>query len=135
MANRDSRPEPGIGWLLWAGLALLLPLPLLVFDGMVPLVRIVLLATVTAAVAIREGAAGPVQMILVMFVAHAMIYAAVLALAARLASRALRRWSGPRLRRIVFAGILAAAVLASITTPYATPFAPAPRSSLLGVLS
>jgi len=135
MGDRDSRPIAGVGRLLWAGLALLLPLPLLVFDGMVPLVRMILLATVTAAVAIREGTAGPVQMILIMFVAHAVVYGAALALLAWLASRALRRWSGPRLRRIVISAILVGAVLACLTTPYATPFAPAPRSNLLGVLS
>ncbi len=121
--------------LLGVGLAVLLPLPLMIFDASIPLVRMGMLAAVSIAVMLTEGAAGPVAMLTGIFVAHATVYACLVALVANLGARAMRRLP-PGVALAVIAALLATGLgFALFTEPYITPFGLAPRSNLLGVLS
>jgi hypothetical protein len=128
------RPLPWAA-IVFVSLALLLPLPFLFFDAFIPLARMVLLTSVTIAVAVTEGAGGPVRMIVGMFVAHSVVYALVLAFAARMTAVGLRRLPASAALVLVTAALVAGLAWAVLTRPYITPFGVTPRSNLLEALS
>lgn len=128
------RPLPWAA-IVFACLALLLPLPFLFFDAFIPLARMALLTSVTIAVAVREGAGGPVRMIVGMFVAHTVVYTLVLAFAARLVATGLRRLPTTTALMVVTAALVAGLAWATLTRPYVTPFGVEPRSNLFEALS
>ena len=97
-------------WVLFVLLVFVLPLPLLgPFDALVPVVRFALLFGVSAAVAMAEGAAGPVPLILLLFGAHALFGLGVCAGIAWLASRGLSRLA-PASRRVWVSALVVGAV-------------------------
>jgi len=124
------------GWLLFGVLAFTLPIPMWgPFGAFAPAVRYAILLSAGGAVALAEGAAGPVPGILLLLAAHAVAAGALAGLVAWLASRALAPLSARTRRRVVWtacAGILLAALLLE---PYRTPFGSAPTHGLLGLLS
>jgi len=124
-----------LAWAIFAGLAVLAPLPIAIFDGLVPLARLLLLAVVSSLVAITEGSGGPVGLITLVFIGHVVVYTTTLAIAARLIAAALQRILADRAMPVVLLAIAMAIVFALATTPYSTPFAPLPHSNLVGVLS
>lgn len=119
---------------VFLALFLLAPLPILVFEGSIPLARIFILAGVSIAVALSEGAGGPVGMITGLLVAHALAYCLLLYVAARLTARALRLL--PTRAAVALLGLCAAiGVLAGLLfQPYVTPFGQQPRANLLEAL-
>ncbi len=121
--------------LLGVGLAVLLPLPLMIFDGSIPLVRIYTLAAVSVAVALTEGAAGPVAMITGIFVAHAVVYSCLVTVLAKVGARAMRHLPAGVALAVIAAVLATGLGFALFTEPYLTPFGLTPRSNLLGVLS
>ena len=123
------------GWLLFAVLALALPFPAVgPFGGFVPAVHHVALFAATAAVAVVEGAGGPVKLILVLFSVHVVATLALCGLAAWLVAR-LSRPLPPRTRAALALALCAALLAAALAFPiYDTPFGRAPTANLLGVL-
>jgi hypothetical protein len=123
------------GWLLFGVLAVALPFPAVgPFGGFVPALHNVALFAATAAVALVEGAAGPVRGILVLFAMNVVITLALCGLAAWLCARLLASLS-PRVRAAITLGLCAALVAASLAFPlYDTPFGREPTANLLGVL-
>ena len=123
-------------WLLFGVFALTVPAPLLgPFDAFAPAVRYLLLASVTGAIAVVEGAAGPVPGILALFALHALVYLVLAWLGAWLVARLTRRFSPAARRAAVFAISGALLLAALVFDLYRTPFGPRPTSNLLGVLS
>jgi hypothetical protein len=122
--------------LLFVALALTLPLPMLgPFHAFVPAIRYAILAAATGAVALVEGAAGPVPAILALLAGHALAGLALAGLGAWLAARLLAPLS-PRARGLaVLAACAGMLVFALAGEPYRTPFGRAPRAGLVGVLS
>lgn len=120
---------------VFAGLTLLAPLPIAIFDGWVPLARIAMLATVTVAVAATEGAAGPVGMITGLLVAHAAVYTLLLAAVAVLIGLGLQRLPRRVAVALLVSALALAAGAAAVGRPYVTPFGHEPRANLFGVLS
>ena len=123
-------------WLLFVIIALTLPLPLLgPLHAFAPAARYLVLASVTASVALVEGASGPVPLILLLFAVHALGYLALEWILAWALARGLAHFS-PSLRgRLV---ILACGTLVFFSIAfdqYQTPFGTLPRSNLLGLLS
>ena len=129
MSPRSTR------WLLFAVLVVALPFPAVgPFGGFVPALHNVALFAATAAVALVEGAAGPVRGILVLFAMNVAITLALCGLAAWLCARLLASLS-PRVRAAIALALCAALVAASLTFPlYDTPFGREPTANLLGVL-
>jgi hypothetical protein len=121
-------------WLLFAAFALTLPFPAFgPFGGTVPAVHHVILLAATLAIALVEGAAGPVPEILALFAIHAAVTLALTALAAWLCARLLAR-SSPAVRRSAVWAVCAALVAVSLAFElYETPFGRAPTANLLGV--
>lgn len=130
MASQATASRFPFATVVFAALFLLAPLPILVFEGSVPLARICLLAAVSVAVALREGASGPVGMIVGLLVGHALVYLLLVFVAARLAARGLRRL--PQTPAIVLLGacVAAGAAVALVAQPYVTPFGLEPRANL-----
>lgn len=122
---------------LWFfGLWLLLPWPLLVLqDAWVPAVRYVLLGLAAALVAITEGAAGPVGLIVLLFLGWGALTSLLTWLLAWLIAKLLDQLPAK------FAIALTACILGSglawalLLEPYRTPFGRALRGGLLQVLS
>jgi len=121
-------------WLLFAAFALTLPFPAVgPFGGFVPAVHHVVLLAATLAVAVAEGAAGPVPRILALFAVHAAVTLALTGLAAWLCARLLASRS-PATRRTVVWAVCAALLAVSLAFElYETPFGRAPTANLLGV--
>jgi len=121
-------------WLLFGALVLALPLPTIgPFDGFVPTVRYAILLGAAGAVALAEGAAGPVPGILALLGANlALGLALVWALAWGLArlSRALP--DGLR-GGLALAAVAALLGVASLFEIYETGFGRAPRANLFGL--
>ena len=130
MSVRASR------WLLFLTLALTLPVPMWgQFGAFVPAVRYAILFAAGAAVALAEGTAGPVPLILLLFGLHALAAAGLAGLAAWIGGRALAPLA-PRTRGWIVAGAGAALLLLALAVElYRTPFGRAPVSDLLGILS
>lgn len=128
-------PRAARRW-LWLGFALMLPFPVLgPFGGFVPAARHAILFAATGAIAATEGAAGPVQGILLLFAVHLLATLLLTWLLAFLASRALATLSDSVRRNLVY-GVLAVMLVCALAfAPYETPFGRAPTANLLGVLS
>jgi len=123
-------------WLLFVVFALTLPLPSWgEFGEFAPALRYAVLFAAGAAVAIGEGATGPVPWILLLFGLHALAATALAGLAAWIGGRALARLA-PRTRGWIVAVTCVAILLFAVAfEPYRTPFGRAPVSNLLGILS
>ena len=123
------------GWLLFAAFCLALPLPAIgPFGGFVPALHHVALFAATAAVALVEGAAGPVIQILLLFTVNAVVTLALCGIAAWLGTRLFAPFP-PRARAAIAIGLCAALLTATLAFPlYDTPFGREPRANLLGVL-
>jgi hypothetical protein len=123
-----ARAARRVLWLAACGLA---PLPMLQFGAWMPALVYAWLGGVCIALAWVEGWGGVVGLLIALFLAHALVYALGLWIAAALAARALARVS-PRTRAALAWGALAAGlVLALATRPYVTPFGTAARGNLL----
>lgn len=120
----------------FAGLWLLLPWSLPVYmDAFVPAVRYVLLGTVASSIAIVEGSAGPVRLLVLLFVGWGIITTLLSAAMAWLISKGLSRIS-PRTATWVTLLVLAAGlIIALVFEPYRTPFGRAATGGLFQVLS
>ena len=123
-------------WLLFIVFALTIPLPLLgPLSALAPAARYVILAAVTSAVAVAEGASGPVPLIFLLFAVHAFVYLGLEWLLAWIIARTFSNLSAGTRSKLVVAicGIL---LIVSIAFDlYRTPFGTLPRSNLLGLLS
>ncbi len=105
-----------------------------VFGGRVPTANLYLMAAVSAAVWVREGAAGPVRTVTLLLAAHAVVYTLALWGVAWGVDRLLARLS-PRGRVVsVLVPVAIATVVALTTAIYVTPFGRTPHSTLLGAL-
>jgi len=123
-------------WLLFLALALTVPTPmLLVFDALVPPIRYVILAAASLAVALAEGAAGPVPGIILLMAGHAVLYLLLAWLVAWLAARLLRGLTPARRRTAVLGAVGALLFFSLAFALYHTPFGRAPTGNLLGVLT
>ena len=121
---------------LFIALFALAPLPMLGIDTVyVPAARYCLLAGVCLAVAVQEGAAGPVAMLTALFTAHALVWTALLWLLAWGAARGLARLPAATVRNSLLGAIAVATLLALLFDLYTTPYGTAPRSNLIGALS
>ena len=94
-------------WLWFLGVWLMAPWPMaLLGDPSVPAVRYALLTLVSLAIAVFEGAAGPVPWIVALFAAHAIFYTGVAWAIAWAVSRTLAQ-VGPARRRLLTLASLA----------------------------
>jgi hypothetical protein len=117
MTTRTSR------WILWLGLALLAPVPILAFgSGRVPAGELATLALATLAVWGTQGGAGVVPLIFLVFALHAAAALLVWWLLAGLATRAVAGRS--RLQRAVatLAALLAGVIVSQVFPIYRDPF-------------
>ena len=122
----------------WLFLAILLTVPApmwVVFDGLIPPARFWILLGAAGAVALREGAAGPVPGLLALFAAQALCYSLLSWCAAWLLARLLGSLSPAARRNWVLAGVALLLVLALSFPLYRTPLGRAPVANLLGALS
>jgi hypothetical protein len=127
---------PTLRRLWFAGLWLLWPWPLVIFaDAFVPAARYALLAAAAAAVALHEGAAGPVGMIVALLVGMALVTTAGCWVLAFVVARVLAYL--PRRASVVLTLLLLGIglVVALVSSPYRMPFGRAPYGGLLEVLS
>lgn len=124
-------------WIFFA-IVLTAPLPMAPmpgFDALVPPARYLLLGGVAGAYAITEGAAGPVGLLVLLFLAHAAVYLIAAWGAAWLVARLLSPLS-PGSRRAVVLAVVLAMLFASLALDlYRTPFGRASTTNLWGVLS
>ncbi len=123
-------------WLLFVAFACTVPFPILgPFGGSVPAVRHVILLAATGAVALAEGAAGPVPGLLILFALHAAVTLALCGAAAWLGAL-LSAALSPAARRTAVLTVVAVLVATALLFPlYETPFGRAPTATLVGVLS
>jgi len=129
-----ARRERAWRWVLFVALVVLLPVPMLLFDGRVPTANLYLMSAVCAAVWAHEGAAGPVRTVTLLLAAHAVLYTIALWGMAWVTDRGLARLS-PRARRVcVLVPVAVATAVALTTAVYVTPFGRAPRATLLEAL-
>jgi cytochrome bd-type quinol oxidase subunit 2 len=113
---------------------LVLPLPMLTFEGVVPVARYLLLGAVCIGMRIAEGPGGVVWQLTALFLAHALVYAALLWGAAWISARALGALPS-RARGAAVVLVVAACLLWALAAePYVTPFGLSARTNLLGVL-
>jgi hypothetical protein len=121
----------GLRWLLFAGLALVCPVPfLLLGPGLVPAARMAELAALTGAVILTESGRGVAPAILGVFAGQALLWLALSWLAAGLAARGLGRLGARRARALAL-GLVAAGVLAAASLEvYRTPFGTRARATL-----
>lgn len=124
------------GWVLFGVFALVAPLPMLgPFDAFMPAARYLLLALAAAAVALAEGAAGPVPGILALFAGHALVGLLLAGGLGWIAARLTRPLSAGA-RRLVVLGVCGALLAGAVAFEvYRTPFGRTPTANLLGVLS
>jgi hypothetical protein len=122
------------GWLLFAVFAFAVPFPAVgPFGGFAPAIHNVALLAATGAIAVAEGTAGPVLLILGLFAVNAIATLALCGLAAWLVARLLAALP-PRTRAVVAGAICAALLATAVAFPlYQTPFGRAPTSNLFGV--
>jgi hypothetical protein len=126
--------ERGARWLLWAVALFTLPLPMWQFGEVVPVARFLLLGGVTAGLVAAEGAGRIPLLVGALFLSHALAYAALLWLAARLVAAGAARLSPRAPARVALALAAAALLLGSLFEVYRTPFAAASgRANLLHV--
>ena len=121
-------------WTLWLLLGFVLPLPLLgPFDALVPVARFIMLFGFSAAVAIAEGAAGPVPLILLLFAAHALSGLALCALIAWGGARGLSGLTSSGRRALVAVVVLGAVGFVTAFDFYRTPFGRTPSANFWGL--
>jgi hypothetical protein len=123
-------------WLWFVGIWLLFPWPLFILqEAWVPAVRYLLLGLVAATVAIVEGAAGPVGLLVTLFLG----WGIGTSLCSWLLAWAITKLLGQLSSRVAVSLSLVAlgtALIWAITfEPYRTPFGRALRGGLLQVLS
>lgn len=125
-----------IFWLVFGALVLALPFPMLgPFESLVPPVRYAILLGAASAVALAEGAAGPVPGILMLLGVNLAVSLAAAGAAAWIASRALGALPSPALRAGLAWGAVGLGLALAASLPvYATGFGRSPTASLLGVL-
>jgi hypothetical protein len=119
---------------LWLAALLLVPVPLLVFDACAPVASYLLLAAVCVGMRVAEGPGGVVWQLTALFLAHAVVYAGLLHLAASLAARATAPLPAAARAAVVVVAVAAGVGFALIGEPYVTPFGTAARANLLGTL-
>ena len=138
MRPSTNEPNPrSIRALLFLALFAIAPLPIfLIGDGWVPGVRHLLFSGVVAAVAVLEGGTGPVPLILLVFVLHAVVSAALAFVVAHLlAFGFLRRLPSPLARAVTVGAIVIGVGVALAFDIYETPFGRASRGNLVAVFS
>ena len=119
---------------LWIAALVLVPLPMLQFGADVPVVRYLILAGLTLALIVAEGAGWVGTTFLLLFLGHALVYGALLWVAAWAAARALHRWA-PRRAGAVALGLAALGLVgALVARPYVTPFSSVSLRSNLPVV-
>jgi hypothetical protein len=120
----------------FVGLWFLFPWPFMIFqDAFVPAVRYVLLGSTAAAVAFAEGAAGPVGLMVALFVGWGVLTSGLSWLLAGFVAKLLSHIPG-RIAWLATAVIFALGFIwALVFEPYSTPFGRAPHGGLLEVLS
>jgi hypothetical protein len=117
MTTRASR------WILWLGLALLAPVPILAFgSGRVPAAELATLALATLAVWGTEGGAGAVPAIFLVLALQAAAALLVWWLLAGLATRALAGRSRPQRAVATLAALLAGVLVSQVFPIYRDPF-------------
>lgn len=121
---------------LFALLLITLPLPLAALaPTLAPTLRYWIYALAITALALGEGAAGVVPLILGLMWAHALAYTLACWLAARVLARALGRLD-PRPRAAAVALAVAIALALALSFPiYRTPLGSTPTANLIGALS
>ena len=122
-------------WILWLAALAMLPLPMLLFGALIPVTRYLLLGGVSALLIVTEGGGQIPILALLLFLVHALVYAAATWLVCLWLTRALSRrapgWLGPATVTFVLIG-LAFTIGFDV---YVTPFASVePRANLLSVL-
>lgn len=121
--------------ILWLGALLLLPLPMLRFEALVPVARFVLLTGVTTGLIVTEGLGRIPILFFVLMAGHALVYTGLLYGAAWLLAKGLHAAAPRAAGRVALALVVGLAVVALSREIYVTPFAPvSPRANLLGVL-
>ncbi len=126
----------GLCWTWFIGLWLLLPWPMIVFtEQWVPAVRYAILASVASAVALMEGAAGPVGPLVGLFLGWSLGTALGCWGIAVLASRLLARLPSRLSAWLTLALIVLAVASALALEPYHMHFGRAPQGGLLEFLS
>lgn len=121
--------------LLFLLFAVTLPLPMLgPFDALVPALRYLVLLSAAGALALAEGAAGPVPALLALFAVNALSYLVLAWLLAWLGARALARLSPGARRACVFAAWAVLLCVGIALELYRTPFGRAPTANLFGAL-
>jgi hypothetical protein len=125
-----------ICWLLFGSLVLALPFPMLgPFEALVPPVRYAILPGAADALALAEGAAGPVSLILGLLALNLLLSLAAAGIAAWIASRALGALRSPALRSGLAVGVVCAGLAIAASLPiYEMAFGRSPTANLLGVL-
>jgi hypothetical protein len=128
--------ERGTRRVWFLGLWLLMPWQLFILaDAFVPAARYVLLAFAASAIALYEGAAGPVGLIVTLFVGMGIATTAGCWVLAFIVARLLRPTT-PRTSMALTLGVLGVSLLiALLFEPYRTPFGRALQGGLLQVLS
>ena len=122
---------------LWfAGLWLLLPWPMLVLgDALVPAARYLILGVTAAAVAITEGAAGPVGPLVGLFLGMGVMTTLGCWLIAWGVARALDPLPPHLQRTITWVCLVGGLLIALSLDPYRTSFGREPNGDLMDVLS
>ncbi len=120
---------------LWVAALFLVPVPVLAFaEAFIPTMRIFELTLVVLITIVVEGAHGVALLLLGFFAGHALVYAAILWLAARVVTSLLERLSpaalGPATVALVTLGLLTAIALPIYDTPF---HARLPHAGLLEV--
>ena len=121
--------------LLWLASLLAFPVPYLMLGpGLEPPARFAMLAGITLAVALVENAQGAVPQLLFVFLAQALLAAALLWISAHLVARALGALGERGRSRATWCLLALGLALACAFPIYETPYAAhAPRASLLRV--
>jgi hypothetical protein len=121
-------------WLLWLGLVVALPVPILFLGpGLVPAARLLMLGGIGIAVMLLENARGAVGPLTAVLLGQGVLYLGLLWLAAHLASRLLGRLPPRRLAAVTLAVLAAGLTLASTFAIYHTPFGQTAHASWLHV--
>lgn len=122
---------------LWfIGIWFLFPWPLLVLqDAWVPAVRYVLLGCVAASLALLEGAAGPVGLLVALFLGWGLITTVLSWLLALALAKLVSRLPDRTALLATYSALTIGLVWALFLEPYRTPFGRALRGGLLQVLS
>ena len=99
------------------------PLPMLQFGATIPVARYLLLAGVTAGLVAAEGTGTIPLTLLALFVGHALVYGALLWIAAWLATRLVERAAPRALGPLAVLVVAGALLVTSLFDVFTTPFA------------